>query len=71
MSIRLTRTLGPTPGAEAYPLTTAAFAALIGVKPQTIRKRRSQTGSYFGVKPQKLKNGGLRWPTAGWEALTV
>ena len=33
------------------------------VKAQSVRKRYSQTGSYFGVKPVKLSNGRLAWPS--------
>ena len=42
--------------------TTKEFAWLIDIKPQTILKRYSQTGSYFGVCPIKLPNRLLRWP---------
>lgn len=44
------------------PLTTAEFAASKLVLPQTVRKRLSQTGSYFGTKPIKFPNGRLAWP---------
>lgn len=44
------------------PLTTAEFAASKLVLPQTVRKRLSQTGSYFGIKPIKFPNGQLAWP---------
>ena len=42
--------------------STEAFAALNQVKPQTVRKRYCQTGSYFGVIPEKLANRRLVWP---------
>lgn len=42
--------------------TTEEFAAEKLVKPQTVRKRYSQTGSYFGTIPKRLENGRLRWP---------
>ena len=42
--------------------TTKEFAWLIDIKPQSILKRYSQTGSYFGVCPIKLPNRLLRWP---------
>lgn len=48
----------PGPG-----LTTEQLATLLGLKPQTLRKRYSQMGAYFGLRPRKFKNGRLRWPT--------
>lgn len=42
-------------------LTTEDFALALSLKPQSLRKRFSQTGSYFGIKPYKLPNGKLRW----------
>ena len=41
---------------------TEEFAELNGVKSQSVRKRYSQTGSYFGVRPLKLANRRLKWP---------
>lgn len=47
--------------AETQP--TSGFASDLDVKPQSVRKRYSQTGSYFGIRPLiKLPNGRLRWP---------
>ncbi|WP_395061128.1 DNA-binding protein [Paraburkholderia silvatlantica] len=43
-------------------LTTEELALSLSMNAQSIRKRYSQTGSYFGVKPVKLPNGKLRWP---------
>lgn len=43
-------------------LTTNQLADGLSLRPQTIRKRYSQTGAYFGVKPTKLPNGRLYWP---------
>jgi len=43
-------------------LTTAQFAQALAMNAQSIRKRFSQTGSYFGIRPNKLPNGKLRWP---------
>lgn len=42
--------------------STHQFAELNGVKAQSVRKRYSQTGSYFGIRPLKLANRRLRWP---------
>ena len=60
----------------AYPWQTKTFAAHNHIEEQTARKRYCQTGSYFGVVPQKYcqtgsyfgvvpqkhANGRLRWP---------
>lgn len=43
--------------------STDKFAQQNLVRPQTVRKRYSQSGSYFGVRPTKLPNGRLSWPT--------
>lgn len=45
--------------------TTEQFAFVQMVRPQSVRKRLSMTGSYFGVVPEKLPNGRLRWPLGG------
>lgn len=50
-------------------LTTEAFAAALHFKPQSIRKRYSQTGTYYGIRPHKLPNGHLRWPSNSPELL--
>lgn len=43
--------------------STAEFARANQVKPQSVRKRYSTTGSYFGITPlRKLPNGRLEWP---------
>lgn len=47
---------------SAPALTTNELAAELKVKPQTIRKRLSSTGTYYGLRPFWLKNGRLRWP---------
>jgi hypothetical protein len=47
------------------PLTTNQFAAALAVQPGTVRVRFCRTGSYFGVKPIKLPNGRLAWPSDG------
>lgn len=46
----------------AYPWRTKTFAARNHIAEQTARKRYSQTGSYFGVVPEKRANGRLAWP---------
>ena len=42
--------------------STETFAARRMVKPQSVRARYCRTGSYFGIRPQKLPNGRLLWP---------
>jgi len=44
------------------PLTTDELAKALSLKSQSIRKRYSLTGSYFGIRPTKLPNRQLRWP---------
>lgn len=51
-------------------LTTEELAAGLALQPQSLRKRYSQTGSYFGLRPVKLPNGQLRWPSDSIERLT-
>lgn len=50
------------PTHAAYPWQTKTFAARNHIEEQTARKRYSQTGSYFGIVPEKLANGRLAWP---------
>lgn len=56
-----------TPGQHEAPFecddyfTTEAMADKIKLQPQTIRKRLSQTGSYYGLKPVRLPNRRLMW----------
>ena len=47
--------------ARNHHLTTAEFAKLNLVKPQSVIKRYCQTGSYFGVVPEKHANRRLMW----------
>jgi len=42
-------------------LTTEVMADTVGVQAQSVRKRYSQTGTYFGLKPVKLPNRRLMW----------
>lgn len=50
-------------------LTTEQLATPLCVKPQSIRVRLCQTGSYFGIRPIKLPNGRLLWPADAVEKL--
>jgi hypothetical protein len=45
------------------------FGDAFGVKSQSVLKRYSQTGSYFGILPVKLPNRRLAWPLAEVEKL--
>lgn len=49
--------------AESQMLSTNMLAERLGMKAQSIRKRYAQTGAYFGLKPIKLPNGRLYWPS--------
>jgi hypothetical protein len=52
------------------PLTTNELAWELKVLPQSIRKRYSQTGAYFCLRPVKLPNGRLLWPSDAIARLT-
>jgi hypothetical protein len=54
---------------SARRLTTEDLAQALALQPQSIRKRFSQTGQYFGVRPDKMPNGRLMWPTDAVEQL--
>lgn len=43
-------------------ISTAAFAAQMQIKAESVLRRLSVTGSYFGIRPEKLPNGRLEWP---------
>jgi len=59
------------PGAIQTPsLTTEQLALILGMKPQTLRKHHSEFGSYYGIRPSKLPNGKLRWPSNALDILT-
>lgn len=46
-----------------YSLSTQQFAKRYLVEAQTVLKQHSATGSYFGVRPVKLPNRLLLWPS--------
>lgn len=55
--------LNPEPAAESSPrVSTEVFAARNHVKPETVIKRRCETGSYYGALARKLANNRLDWP---------
>lgn len=49
--------------------TTRELADALGLKEQSIIKRRSKTGSYFGIVAGKYANGRLCWPADSIERL--
>ncbi|KGS08842.1 DNA-binding protein [Burkholderia sp. ABCPW 111] len=51
------------------PITTDELAALLSIRPQSIRKRYCQTGAYFSLRPVKLPNGRLMWPADALDKL--
>lgn len=56
-------------GANRAHLSTEELASALDMEAQSIRKRLSQTGSYFGVKPARLPNRKLLWPADALEQL--
>ena len=50
-------------------LSTEELAALLMLRPQSIRKRYCETGAYFSIRPAKLPNGRLMWPADSLEQL--
>lgn len=50
-------------------ITTEQLASALHLRPQSIRKRYMETGSYHGVRPVKLPNRFLAWPTNAVEQL--
>jgi len=52
-------------------LTTAEFAAAVGVKDTTVRVRLCKTGSYYGITPKKYPSGRLMWPADGPDRLAT
>lgn len=58
-------------GADTRPrlFSTEELAAEVKARPQSIRKRYCQTGSYWGLRPVKLPSGRLLWPADSIEQL--
>lgn len=52
-------------------ITTEQLAALLGLKPGSIRSALCRDGHYFGLRPRKLPNGRLIWPADATERLTA
>ena len=53
----------------ARTLSTEQAAAVLKVKPQTLRAALCRDGHYFGVRPQKARNRFLMWDAAAIDAL--
>lgn len=51
--------------------STEEAAAVLKVKPQTLRAGLCRDGAYFGVRPQKSRNRFLVWPADAIDALTA
>ncbi|HDR9767124.1 TPA: DNA-binding protein [Burkholderia cepacia ATCC 25416] len=63
-----TQQLTAAPAGRQF-LTTEEFASALSMRPQSIRKRYMETGSYHGVRPVKLPNRFLAWPVDAVEQL--
>lgn len=51
--------------------STDEAAAVLKVRPQTLRAAVCRDGHYFGVRPQKARNRFLLWPSDQIDALAV
>ena len=51
-------------------ISTDELAALLRLKPQSLRAALCRDGHYFGLRPRKMPNGRLLWPSDAVERLT-
>jgi len=51
-------------------ISTEELAQELCLKPQSLRAALCRDGHYFGLRPRKLPNGRLLWPTDAVERLT-
>lgn len=51
--------------------STEEAAAVLKVRPQTLRAAVCRDGHYFGVRPQKARNRFLMWNAAAVDALVA
>ena len=51
--------------------STEEAAAILKVKPQTLRAALCRDGHYFGIRPVKLPNRMLAWPVEAIERVTA
>jgi hypothetical protein len=65
------KAIHPAVESAERPLTTNAFAALLGILPKSLHRRVCKTGSYYGVVPTKLPNRTLLWPHDALEQLAA
>lgn len=49
--------------------STEEAAAVLKIRPQTLRAALCRDGVYFGVRPQKARNRFLLWPADAIDAL--
>lgn len=52
-------------------ISTEELAALLRLKPQSLRAALCRDGHYFGLRPRKLPNGRLLWPADAVERLST
>ena len=52
-------------------LTTEELAALLRLKPDSLRAALYRDGHYFGLRPRKMPNGRLLWPADAEERLAA
>ncbi len=52
-------------------VSTEALAAQLGIKPQTLRAALCRNGHYYGIRPVKMPNRLLLWPSDALERLTA
>ncbi len=64
MSLKPTLATSTRPTAK---LNTEEFAALVRVRPQSIRAALCRAGHYLGMRPVKLSTGKLLWDAAAAE----
>ena len=43
-------------------VTTTQLADALGIRASSIRTHYYRRGHYYGLKPERLPNGRLRWP---------
>ncbi|KAA6124493.1 DNA-binding protein [Cupriavidus cauae] len=66
--MKANKAVAAIPGATS--LSTEELAVELKCLPHSIRKRYSQTGTYWGVRPIKLPNGRLLWPADTVQRIT-
>jgi len=50
-------------------IPTSEFSKSLGVKNDTVRRALCVKGDYLGIRPRKLPNGRLLWPSAELDRL--